>query len=114
MHCVKSVRIRIFSGLYFPTFRLNEYEDLLRKSPFSVQMRENTYQKNSEYGHFLRSDSFMTLKFFLSIINIKYEIILRTMDPYVDKWVHYVQKDFICSHIIMGSILSYSIEYEIM
>ena len=56
----------------------------------------------------------MTRKFFLFIINIKYEIMLRTMDPYVDKWVHYVQKDFICSHIIMGSILSYFIEYEIM
>ena len=56
----------------------------------------------------------MTRKFFLFIINIKYEIMLRNMDPYVDKWVHYVQKDFICSHIIMGSILSYFIEYEIM
>ena len=36
-HCVKSVRIRSFSG------------------PYSVQMREKTNQKNSEYGHFSRS-----------------------------------------------------------
>ena len=36
-HCVKSVRIRSFSGLYFPTFGLN------------------TDQKNFEYGHFSRS-----------------------------------------------------------
>ena len=31
-----------------------EYGHLLRQSPFSVQMRENTNQKNSEYGHFSR------------------------------------------------------------
>ena len=36
-HCVKSVRIRSFSGPYFPSFGLN------------------THQKNSEYGHFSRS-----------------------------------------------------------
>ena len=28
----------------------------LRVSPYSVQMREDTDQKNSKYGHFLRSD----------------------------------------------------------
>ena len=37
IHCVKSVRIRSYSGPYFPPFRLN------------------TDQNNSEYGHFLRS-----------------------------------------------------------
>ena len=35
-HCVKSVRIRSYSG------------------PYSVQMQENTDQNNSEYGHFSR------------------------------------------------------------
>ena len=30
----------------------SEYEDILRISPYSVRMRENTDQKNSEYGHF--------------------------------------------------------------
>ena len=39
LHCVKSVRIRSYSGPYFPTFELN------------------TDQNNSEYGHFLRSAS---------------------------------------------------------
>ena len=34
LHCVKSVRFRSFSG------------------PYSVRMRENTDQKNAEYGHF--------------------------------------------------------------
>ena len=29
---------------------------VLRISPYSVQMRENTDQNNSEYRHFLRSD----------------------------------------------------------
>ena len=47
MHCVKSVDIS-FSG------------------PYSVQMRENTGQKSSEYGHFLRSDGFPVTDFRLS------------------------------------------------
>ena len=37
--CVKIVHIRSFSGPYFPGFGLNQ----------SVQMRESTDQKNSEY-----------------------------------------------------------------
>ena len=32
-----------------------EYGKILRISPYSVRMRENEGQKNSEYGHFLRS-----------------------------------------------------------
>ena len=48
-HCVKSIRIRSYSGLHFPEFGLNL--DL-------VQMRENADQNNSEYGHFLRSECF--------------------------------------------------------
>ena len=32
-----------------------EHGDLRGKSPYSVRMKENTDQKNSEYGHFLRS-----------------------------------------------------------
>ena len=31
------------------------YEEILRISPHLVRMRENTDQKNSEYGHFSRS-----------------------------------------------------------
>ena len=34
----------------------NMQKVVLRISPYSVQMRENTDQKNSEYGHFSRSD----------------------------------------------------------
>ena len=40
-HCVKNVRFQSFSGLYFPSFRLNSI------SPYSVQMWENTDQKNT-------------------------------------------------------------------
>ena len=40
LHCEKSARIRSFYGSY-----------LLRISPYSVRMWENTDQKNSKYGH---------------------------------------------------------------
>ena len=35
----------------------DEYGEILRISPYSVRMRENTDQKNSEYGNYLRSVS---------------------------------------------------------
>ena len=34
-----------------------ECGEILRISPYSVRMRENADQNNSEYGHFLRSES---------------------------------------------------------
>ena len=47
-------------------FRIRtEYGEILRISPYSVWMRENTGQNNSEYGYFLRSD------FCLSITNFQ-------------------------------------------
>ena len=49
---MKSVRIRSFSGPYFPGI-----------SQYSVQMWENKDQKNSEYGHFLRSGSYEGIDF---------------------------------------------------
>ena len=52
--CMKSVRIRSFLVHIFP------HPDWIRGdtsySPYSVRMRENTDQKNSEYGHFSRSE----------------------------------------------------------
>ena len=37
-------------------FRIGtKYEEILRISPYSVRMRENTDQNNSEYGCFLRN-----------------------------------------------------------
>ena len=35
-----------------------EYGEILRISQYSVGMRENTDQKNFEYGHFSRSDKY--------------------------------------------------------
>ena len=46
-----------FSGQYFPAFGLS-------KSPYSVQMRENTDQKNSVFEHFSRSDMVYQYIFF--------------------------------------------------
>ena len=66
-YCVKSVRIRSYSGVYFPAFGLtterysvslsiqSECREILRLSPYSARIRENTDQNNPEYGHFLRS-----------------------------------------------------------
>ena len=51
-HCIKSVRIRSYSGPHFPAFGLNTEFCI---SPYSVQMRENADQNNSEYRHFSRS-----------------------------------------------------------
>ena len=42
------MKFNIFSRI------LTEYGDLLRKSLYSVRMRENADQKNCEYEHFLR------------------------------------------------------------
>ena len=59
-HCVKSVRIQSYSGPYFLAFGLNteRYKESQRSiSPYSVRMRENTDQNNSEYEHFSRSVS---------------------------------------------------------
>ena len=43
-HCVKSVQMRIFLWSEFSSI-WTEYGDLLRKTPYSVWMRENTDQK---------------------------------------------------------------------
>ena len=42
-------------------FRIwTEYGNLLYNSLYSPRMRENTVQKNPEYGHYLRSDRLLT------------------------------------------------------
>ena len=56
MRCVKSDRIRSYSGSHFPTFGLNTKR--YGKSPYSFQMRENVDQNNSKYELFLRSDGY--------------------------------------------------------
>ena len=47
-----------YSELFWSAFfRIRtEYGEIRTISPYSVQMRKNADQNNSEYGHFLRSD----------------------------------------------------------
>ena len=52
-HSVKIFRIRSFFWSVFSRIR-TEYGEILRISPYSVRMKENTDQKNLEYGHFSR------------------------------------------------------------
>ena len=58
VHCVKFPYSEFFWSTFFCI--RTEYGDLQSKSLYSVQMRENTDQKNSEYGHFLRSGTYVT------------------------------------------------------
>ena len=46
-----------YSELFWSVFShiRTEYGEILRISPYSVRMRENVDQNNSEYGHFSRS-----------------------------------------------------------
>ena len=53
--CEKCPYSEIF-GSVFSHIR-TEYGEIFRTSPYSVRMRENTDQKNSEYRHFSRSGS---------------------------------------------------------
>ena len=48
---------RPYSEFFWSVFSRirTEYGEILRIFPYSVQMWENTDEKNSEYGHFLRS-----------------------------------------------------------
>ena len=72
-YCVKSVRIRSYSGANFPAFGVNMERYWICLSPYSVRMWENADQNNFEYGHFLRSLSlskFSIITFFLLFILI--------------------------------------------
>ena len=55
VHCVKSVRIRKFSGPYFPSCRLNKE---IQRVDLRIQFKslENKDKKNSKERHFSRSD----------------------------------------------------------
>ena len=55
-HCVKSTCIRNYSGPSFPHLDWKRRD--IPYSSYSVWMRENVDQNNSEYQHFLRSELF--------------------------------------------------------
>ena len=56
IYCLKSTRI---SGPFFQHLGWVR-RFALYKSPYSLQVRENTDQENSEYGQFLRSNAIIT------------------------------------------------------
>ena len=53
-HCVKSVQIGSFFWFVFSHIR-TEYGEIRSISPYSVEMRENTDQKKTVFGHFSSS-----------------------------------------------------------
>ena len=52
---MNSVHIQSCSGPHFSRI-WTEYGEIRSISPYSVRMRENADQNNSEYSHFLRSE----------------------------------------------------------
>ena len=44
----------------------SKYKEILRIAPYSVQMRENRDQKNSEYENFLRNEFFLYCLYYVS------------------------------------------------
>ena len=51
--CEKCPHSELFPSVFYRIY--TEYGEILRTSPYSVRMRENKEQNNSEYGHFSRS-----------------------------------------------------------
>ena len=67
----------LFSELFWFVFSRirTEYRELLHISPYSVQMRENTNQNNSEYGCFSRSDNWKNTSLMLLISFLDFLIV---------------------------------------
>ena len=57
----------VFYGIW------TEYGEILRISPYSVRMRENTHQNSSEYGHFLRSVTDELLEIIVEQTNLYFQ-----------------------------------------
>ena len=57
----------LYSGLFWSAFSCIqiEYGEIFCISPYPVRMRESAAQNNSEYGHFLRSESSYIIKYLL-------------------------------------------------
>ena len=88
-HCVASVRIRSYSSI-FPAFSHNrtEYGEILPLRIHSEcrKMRENADQNNSEYRHFLRSESNWSTIFLHSYFCIYLRNIIGKCFPIL--WIH--------------------------
>ena len=66
-HCVKSIYTRSFFWSVFPRIR-TEYGDLLRKFPYSIQIRENTDQKKLRNLVAFHAEAWQVYFHFLQII----------------------------------------------
>ena len=58
--CKKCPYSKLFWSAFFHIW--TEYGDIRSISPYSVRMRENADQNNSQYGHFSRSDYYLIKK----------------------------------------------------
>ena len=70
-----------------PCIRI-EYGEIVRISPYSVQMRENVDQNNSKYWHFLRSEGYSTVSGLWYLSNrlwlrlwLKYTVLKVVLSP---------------------------------
>ena len=66
----------LFGVILVRNFRIRtEYGEIPSISPYSVQMRENADQNNSEYGHFSRSVllNFNTFNFLWELNRLLYQ-----------------------------------------
>ena len=70
-HCMKIVQTRCSFWSAFSCIR-TEYGDLLRKSSYSVQIQENTDQKNYAFGHFTQRELFQIFRALLMLYVTKY------------------------------------------
>ena len=52
-----------------------EYGEIIRVSPYSVRMLENTDQKNSQYAHILRSNEYVRFIYLFIYLFIYFNII---------------------------------------
>ena len=80
----------LYSELFWSAFSSirTEQGPTLSISSYSVRLRENTDQNNSEYGHFLPSDRYQTvvvLRTFFQILTINYEMRFLTSMFYFQK-----------------------------
>ena len=86
LHSVKSVRIWNFSSPYFSGFGL-----ITERYPYSVRIRENMNQKNSEYGHFSRCYCMHQVTLRTLLVFLVYSTHLPNLLPYFLKQVLYTK-----------------------
>ena len=85
-----------YSELFWSAFSCirTEYGEMLHISPYSVRIRENVDQNNSEYKHFLRSALFLLLYEKVKIVKFwsYYDTIsLSRLLQYVYKFITFVR-----------------------